>query len=168
MQIGIALLSISMCITINAVGQQNFSNVVSAAGGVDKSESIELAWTLGEVATETITGSNSLYTQGFHQPLLMVEKIRLPGGNSTSIKNIHIYPNPVADILNIELGFTSDAPLFVYLYDIRGRQLVKKEIPTGSNIMQLNLQGFTHAVYILKIRNFDGSFFSNYKIIKGQ
>ena len=168
MGMGIALFSIGIGISLSAAAQENFASVISAAGGVDKSTNFELEWTLGEVATETITSVNSLYTQGFHQPVLSAEKMMLKPGATTAIKHITIFPNPASGILNIQLGFSSDVPLFVILYDIYGQQLLEKENPAGSTLIQLNLSKYAHGTYLLKIRNLSGSDFSEYKIIKGQ
>src|SRR5665647_2756028 len=92
MKIKMALFSVIIGISLNAAAQENFRSVISAAGGVDKSDNIELEWTLGEVATETLTNVNSLYTQGFHQPVLSVEKIKLKPQAVSAIKNISIFP----------------------------------------------------------------------------
>lgn len=165
---GVILFSISICISTVVMAQENFRSVISASGGVDKSANIVLEWTLGEVATKTLTDVNSLYTQGFHQPLLSVEKIKLKPQLKSALKNISIFPNPASDILNIQFGFSSDVPLFVILYDINGQELLEKESPPGSTLIQLNLSKYAHGTYLLKIRNSSGSDYSNYKIIKGQ
>lgn len=168
MKMKMALFSISIGISLNAAAQQNFRSVISAAGGADKSDNIELEWTLGEVATETLTDINSLYTQGFHQPVLSAEKIKSKPQLISALKNISIFPNPASGIINIQFGFTSDEKLFVILYDLYGQELLRKENPAGSTLLQLNLSKYAHGTYLLKIQNSTGSDFSNYKIIKGQ
>ena len=60
-------------------------------------QSIE--WTLGELATTTLTSSSgSIITQGFHQPDLLATSVDDHHLNSS----VRVFPNPVNHELNFE------------------------------------------------------------------
>ncbi|MDQ6813117.1 MAG: hypothetical protein M3040_05235, partial [Bacteroidota bacterium] len=54
-------------ITISAQSSAQYSDqsVISAAGDISKSANLILEWTLGELATETVSSKDNMYTQGF-------------------------------------------------------------------------------------------------------
>lgn len=63
---------LSLVLAAGALGAQNVTpEVVASAGETFANEWLSLEWTLGEVMTETYSGS-AVLTQGFHQPELEV------------------------------------------------------------------------------------------------
>ncbi|WP_109299987.1 T9SS type A sorting domain-containing protein [Aquimarina sp. AU474] len=80
-------------------------------------------------------------------------------GNSDSIQISEMYPNPVKDILflNIENGFKS-----AEIYNIQGK--IIKNIESNKNQKQLNVSWLQKGVYFIKIKANNGEFTK--KIIK--
>ena len=55
------------------LSQRLSPEVLAVGGGIDKNGSLSLEWTLGEAVIETVSLSDRIYTQGFHQPMLVVD-----------------------------------------------------------------------------------------------
>lgn len=67
-----------------------------------------------------------------------------------------VYPNPVKDIVNIEVVTTSSENIRVSLFNIMGVEVKVWEpfyIPEGGRLLNLNLSEFKSGVYIIKITN---------------
>ena len=61
-----------LCTITSVTAQSNNPSILSSAGGSDKTSTISLDWTIGEYAVETVSLADRMYTQGFHQPYLIV------------------------------------------------------------------------------------------------
>jgi hypothetical protein len=77
---------------------------------------------------------------------------------SLALKSIRLYPNPVHDYFRIE-GITGKAELHVY--DLYGRQVLKKEV---GNKEEINTSTLSRGIYTVKILSGDGVM--NKKIMK--
>lgn len=75
------------------------------------------------------------------------------GVSERNLESFSAYPNPVTNLLTIELGkeFTTDSE--IKLYDLAGKLILKKNIKGSTEI--LNLSGLHSGVYVLKISNAD-------------
>ena len=69
--------------------------------------------------------------------------------------DLHIFPNPTADWLHLEAGFSIQC---ARLYDETGR-VVKSFWPTGGSDFRFDLRGLKAGVYFLKIIKGDAVFF---------
>jgi hypothetical protein len=106
--------------------------------------------TIVHLWTKDNTNTNQLYT------LINSSGVSLksgPGIEETQ-KNDHqnfvIYPNPVIDVLNIQLsGNTSDVSIF----NLEGKQLYK--LHTGNQKVEIDMSAFKKGMYILKITSKD-------------
>lgn len=84
----------------------------------------------------------------------------LLGLNPEDQNNLAVYPNPVKDQLYIDLKNVSD-PLFITIYDIRGKQVASRKISTNEG---LDINFLPHGIYLLKIKT--NKFSITKKIIK--
>ena len=75
---------------------------------------------------------------------------------------VKIYPNPVSDILSIDLAKTDNCEL--YLYDITGKLLLQKSV--SSYPAQINVSGLKPGVYLLSIIDRKNHKYKNIKIQK--
>jgi hypothetical protein len=73
-------------------------SVLASGGNYAETESMSISWTLGELATTTLTGGDMILTQGFQQPS------DFGTGINTEELNwgITAYPNPVATTLYVK------------------------------------------------------------------
>lgn len=148
-------------ITVNLGFCQSISqDVIGTSGDHFVGGGAQISWTIGETVTETYTVSNSLLTQGFHQPEIMsvtsVDELDL-------MTEVRIYPNPVFESLNLEFGYIEDS--YIYnIHDTNGKLLYSS---SRSNLHHqvIDMSNYPHGNYILKII-FDQSNPKTYKIVK--
>jgi hypothetical protein len=101
-------------------------------------------WSLPESRTFTITdsiGKNSILT------------------DETSLNNFVLYPNPVADILNIKFGANEVSPANIEIFDYTGRKVHESadNLVLGNNQIQINVSRLTAGVFILRIQTLNNS-----------
>ncbi len=140
--------------------------VLSSAGGYSESGGISLAWTMGELAVSTLSTIDMILTQGFQQPFLLDigDAIDDPEFNWS----VNAYPNPVSDILNLRFNLDKTMDLQLELYDITGKKLTIKKLPSimPGGRETLDFSGFREGIYILKITSEKQKVRKIYKIQK--
>ncbi len=138
----------AFCITVSYAGAQTLTpEVISTAGTSFVNGSNVLDWTLGEPVTATLNNGSNQMSQGFHQNDMLITAIDSPE-NSTGIT---VFPNPTADIVNIEFAKSTDNNT-IELFSAEGKLVLSQS--TGSNTAwQLNMNAFANGVYLLKIKN---------------
>lgn len=156
------------CIVVcsSGYGQQRTQQVIAAAGGTDHARNISLDWTLGEVAVQTLSTPEKLYTQGFHQPVLVVKAIASPHTLIADNYSINIAPNPVQSVLNILIETSDKTPLRISLVDASGKRILNKSLPGGSQKAALNLTENPAGTYILQVLNTSGELIKTFKVVK--
>jgi len=148
-------------------GQVQLSpTVLSSAGGYNEAGGISLAWTMGELAVSTLSTTGMILTQGFQQPFLLDigDAIDDPEFNWS----VNAYPNPVSDILNLRFNLDKTMDLQLELYDITGKKLTIKKLPSimPGGRETLDFSGFREGIYILKITSEKQKVRKIYKIQK--
>lgn len=159
-----------LCILQNCYSQDVNQNVIGSAGGSAQSENISLEWTLGELAVETITTAKNLYTQGFHQSILMVKSInpaaKLKGPDELSGYNVFLAPNPVQSFVNVYLGAKKDEKFSLSLYDMNGKMIHTKKVSGFSFFTRFDMEHLASGVYLMSVLNHDGILIKAFKILK--
>ena len=167
MKLHLYLIIIAAATSSNSFCQHNNQSVIAVAGNISKAGNITLEWTLGEPAIETVSTTLGLLTQGFHQPLLEVQRVN--NTNSNLVKNIfRVFPNPVTSVLNIQLDNAVKERLLVSLVDINGRVLQNNIFPQETTAIKIDVSRYTHGTYFLRIINHIGSIHSEFKVIKAK
>ena len=139
--------------------QQLSASVVSSAGGQFEKSNGSLDWTLGEIMTETYQKSNGFFTQGFQQPAV----IKVTGIDEIKEMNLFVYPNPAREALYIKTTASGDFQF--ELFNLQGQKLVSKNSSAnGTQIQEIDLRGFSAALYLLRISNTSTGMSSLHKI----
>lgn len=136
--------------------------VLASSGAHFTGTNASLSWTIGEVMIETVSGTNNILTQGFHQPgvqATIIEEV-LPG----HIK-INIFPNPATESITVNLE-NNILKLNVELYDMMGKLLISKEIEPLQSSFVVNVKDLANAGYLLRIHSEDKKYNATYKIQK--
>ncbi len=168
MKLHLYLIIISAATSLNSFSQKDNQSVISAGGDISKSSTLVLEWTVGETAIETVSSSSSLYTQGFHQPSLEVQRTGAANGSLIMKNIVHVFPNPTTSVLNIQLDKIPEVPLLVTVVDANGRVLINNNFPPKSNVLKINVSRFPQGTYFLRITDIKGSTRGEYKVIKAQ
>jgi len=135
-----ASIALSMLIANLSFSQE----VISASGDHNQNSSGSISWTLGETVTETLQGTSSTLTQGFHQPVVKV--ISLEKIQSYSVD---AYPNPTSDILNLKIEEDLTKGFHYVIYDINSRELASGKAIT--NITEIPFSKYAAGTYIIKV-----------------
>jgi hypothetical protein len=138
-------------------------DVISSAGNVSKTNSMQIDWTLGEPCIETIASSKGMYTQGFHQPMAVISKVTTVTG--TKLK-ISAAPNPVSTRLRVSFEAEKEASVMLSLRDATGKIVFKKAVLTSDKNIEINMVGFSQGLYILNVHALSGELLENFKIVK--
>ena len=77
---------------------------------------------------------------------------------------LSVYPNPVVDLVNINLAEFTGEVNSVSLFDITGKLVKTKEVTEALNTISLDMSSYSSGVYIIKLKTDEGQF--NTKIIK--
>jgi hypothetical protein len=139
----------------------NAQEIVSSAGQTNASGGYQVSWTLGEPLIETLTGTNNILTQGFHQTNLnvtMIDELKFPG------LTLKVYPNPTNYILHIQSEGRTDVKLQFALFDANGKILLNKK--ATENPAEVNMIQYATGNYLLKITTTDEASVQQFKIIK--
>lgn len=139
--------------------------VVASSGGTwTNGTSLEVDYTIGDIAVTTLNNSNNFLTQGFQQPL--------EGGvfinEDENGVMITTYPNPVRTILTIRI-FNSTEPGFdAELFDLFGQQVAKYSVlcdNSGTSAFTFDMQGLAAGTFFLHL-TVGNNFVKNIKVLK--
>lgn len=120
--------------------------VVSTAGDHSENGTAQLSWTIGEIAIETLIGSNNILTQGFHQTnLIAVAVDEIPDFDF----EIKAYPNPTQDYLILKISKDKLEGMQYKLYDLHGKLLLNKQIER--NATEISFKDLVPSTYIIKV-----------------
>ena len=134
--------------------------VTASSGGNFEGSKVAISFTVGELVTTTLHGNNSITTQGFQQPNLVITAI--DELLNLSIK-IEAYPNPVTDLIKLSVDNELPDESFYQLFDIKGSLLEKKRL--NGLLTEISFESFVSATYFLNVT--DGTqTLKTFKIIK--
>jgi len=147
-----------MMLSITAAGQRQ---VIATAGNSDENAEGSLSWTMGEPAVNTWSSSGAMITQGFQQSNLEVSTLVEP--DPGSFLRAIAYPNPVQDMMRVEVKNRGNTILYLELYDMNGRLLDKQQVQ--SNPSRLDFGEHPAGEYILQLKTAEKRI-QSFKIIK--
>jgi hypothetical protein len=146
----------------NLMSQQLSHQVLVPVAGVAYNDNISYSQTIGETAVVIINSYDFVLTQGFQQPPVKLSKSVPPPGNG-----VKVYPNPVSDILNIELFGQNDQTFRIELVTISGIiVLSEKKTFNGQfwNITEIAVDKFSKGLYFVRVVSDDGVISRTFKI----
>ena len=65
------------------------------------------------------------------------------------LTSLNVFPNPVKDLLYVNLGRTSESTGMLRLVDMNGREVIAEQVPSGYQIYQMELGSLNRGIYIL-------------------
>ena len=150
--------SILFFLNIHAcLAQLTLPGTVNVSGETVDIDNYRFEWSLGEsVAITTMSNSNLLVSNGFlqfgvqNQPEVNLVKYFLP-------EEICVYPNPVKNILEINIRHANKGKHQIELLDAKGNKIKQHQlIYNGMGALEKwNLSGLSTGLYILNIRQTD-------------
>jgi len=145
--------------------QTNTPEVIVSTGGQFANTHAQISWTLGDFQTTTYTNSdqNLILTQGFLQSKFdIADVINLE--ESTDIK-IKVFPNPVKDILNIQIQSKENQSIRWELITQSGKIIETSQSFNNSKDSQVNFSSFENGIYFIRTYTKDGSYIKVFKVV---
>lgn len=157
----IFIISIFLLVGISSMSQTNSPELVSSAGDSFIGANCQIDWSVGELASETYTGTQNMLTQGFHQSSYIITTI---DRNADFKYTITAFPNPTNDFISLNLDKLSDFGKVNYtIKDITGKELHADEIL--SDIEQINFSNYPVGIYIVTVLH-NNQLMKSFQIIK--
>ena len=129
--------------------QQLSHQVLVPVAGVSSNGTINYSQTIGETAVVIIGCSEYTFTQGFQQPCMKFSKETPPQGNG-----VKVYPNPVTDILNIELFGEKARTFRIELITISGMMIKTEKIEFSGpywKLQEVAVDNLSKGLYFVRI-----------------
>lgn len=142
-------------LSIIAVAQVSFNSCggdISGTGGF-------VSYSCGQTFCSLHSGANTYIVEGVQQPY---EISILSVVEDEITANLYIFPNPVADYLNLKIEDLSQ-PLTAILFDINGRIIQEFQITNSESL--INMANMVASTYFLKLSN-QGKEIKTFKINK--
>jgi hypothetical protein len=79
-----------------------------------------------------------------------------------------LYPNPVKDVLHVQLQAGKRQDIMIYLYDIAGKQIQSNAatLNEGINESSISFSKTGTGTYILQYKNAAGNVLGTFKVVK--
>lgn len=168
----ILLSSCVICLWPVVFSQDVRQNVIAADGGIAQGSNISLEWTLGEMSVESIISGKHLYTQGFHQPILIAKSSNDPGtplqDRILSGYKVLLTPNPAQTFATVYISADVPEKFTMYLYDIGGK-LISTRLASGTDLsVRIEMSSLTSGIYLMDVRNSQGQSLKAFKVVKAE
>lgn len=150
----------TVCLKAQELSHQVLVPVASTWQGGNYS----LSQTVGEPVVAFVSGGNRDLTQGFQQPSMMLNPIVPPQGNG-----VDVYPNPVSDLLKIEMFGDVSVDYSITVFGIDGSVYFRQDYPCSGRfwrIETLDVSGFKRGIYFVRVETFPRKIGRMFKIEK--
>jgi len=153
----ILVVAVSSCFT--SFSQSLSPEVIASAGGYASAGGVSLSYTVGEMAmVETFASSNTILTQGFHQPEQNITRIL--EAERTDFGSFAVYPNPATTEVFFGYEFPQEGRVEVTLYNNLGQVVqnvfTDNEYSSGKSINFFNCSLLAAGNYMMQA-NFAGN-----------
>ena len=145
--------------------QLNNHFLIASAGDAYSSENITVAWSLGEIATETLLSDNILLTQGFQQPNF--DGLSIKQSRESTNLVFQVYPNPSSGKIKItnDAENTGNENVFqLKVFDIRGEVVLSQEIKAFP--YDINISSEPDGLYFIRISSQEKNHSQTFKVQK--
>lgn len=152
------LIFLLFCFGVHAVSAQQLQPALLAVdGGTATIGNMQMDWTLGEIAVASYTGRPQSFTEGFHQPMIRIEKVYETTGTTSyhaersPKEDISVFPNPASDQLIIQLPEASSGEWKINVWNSNGNMLYTGKAVAGTPSLELYIHGYPMGLFIVQI-----------------
>jgi hypothetical protein len=138
--------------------------ILNAAGNHKIEGYAQISWTLGDFEIRTFRKEAIIITQGFLQ-----SRMDLNGPNTIDITlnefQLKCYPNPVKELLQVEIQKKNPEQLFYSLFSLEGKLIHKSIITNSTSKIAIDFSQFTYGMYILNFSTENNRLIKSFKIL---
>ncbi|HAF27470.1 MAG TPA: hypothetical protein DCG75_00340 [Bacteroidales bacterium] len=156
-------LSLGMFLGLFVSGQSISSYVVASAGESVEVGGLNVSWTLGEIAIETLESTDLVLTQGFQQGYFEITSIGDPLSTNFTIK---MYPNPASEFVWVDLESEEIKDAVIELFDLDGKLVYSSKLNVIEGPNKVELGNLNSSQYILRISDNSGIVLQTFKLVK--
>lgn len=142
----------------NIYAQSLTPQVIASSGTSFSNASSRLEFTIGEVATSSLTAGGNTLTQGFHQPEIRFTSIENYGNDFV----FTLYPNPTEQFVTVES--TKEDNMQLHVFDLNGKAIMVSSV--FQQKITVDLQTLAAGSYVLRITTKEGMPLHSYTVIK--
>jgi len=152
---------------LNSSEKKMEPEIIANDGGVNVHGNMQIEWTLGEPLIETVVTGNRLYTQGFHQPIILKSQktAEIVLQNENDLKIIAV-PNPVQYTLRVTFSSKQEQNLVLRLTEMNGKVLLVKPLRGSAGTLDIDMSAYSGGMYLLNIQSVNDGFSRNIKVVK--
>lgn len=132
--------------------------VVASAGKSFTGVNVDLVFTLGEVATSSLSAGGDFLSQGFNQPNIVITSLEQFQENYSIV----VYPNPIEQFVTVEMAVDEWAEL--WMFDALGQEVFYPVQFTRKTI--LDLRSLSDGPYLMRIQRLGGEPLKTFFLIK--
>jgi hypothetical protein len=99
--------------------------IILSSGGASASDKSAISWSLGDLVVNSVEGNNNSLLNGSQFDLEIITALE------KVIPDIQVFPNPVAEILNIEFNEQKTGLFQIRIYDAKGVKFFQKDVQTN-------------------------------------
>jgi hypothetical protein len=154
--------------------QQLAPAVLASNGGTGMAAGLQLDWTLGELAVEGLSGQKRNFTEGFHQPIIVLRQIDItaPEFNrwekKEGITGITVSPNPVSTDLMIHFDKAAPGTITCQVLDANGNTHLRQSFQTAHGDAHLDLSGLAPGLFFIRFMDAEDGTTTVFKLAKIQ
>jgi hypothetical protein len=138
---------------------QTLSPQVFASGGTNLTgTNATMEFTIGEVATSTLTAGSDALTQGFNQPEIEIVAVE----EFIDVYTIQLYPNPTEQFITVETN--SEEELQVEVFDALGKKVIDPHM--FNQKVALDVHAMANGTYLVCVSRTNGERLKNFSVIK--
>lgn len=136
--------------------QQLTPEVLTSDGGSGQAAGIQLDWTLGELSVEGITKQQRSFTEGFHQPILLIEQVDITSSDSQlqddakQSSSITLSPNPVANELNVHFADHAAGQVTCRILDANGQPHLRSILTASDHDAKLDVSSLVPGLFYVQ------------------
>jgi hypothetical protein len=149
--------------SMTAVAQSTTGSVL-CGGNNHSNGSASLSYTVGDLCVKTLLADGVTLGQGALSGTVSNSGIAVNAGNMV-VAGIQVYPNPTADILQVDLGPLATDGIRLRICDAAGRVVTSEAFPSGPSRAQVSTGALSSGTFVLSIARGD-QVLATYRIIK--
>ena len=151
----------SVAFLLLGLGGLHAQESVNASGGDATGSGGTIAYSVGQVAYTTHTGSTGSVAQGVQHAY----EIFTVGIKETELSiSLTAFPNPTMDNLTLQINDYNNEKLSYQLFDMQGKQLSSGQVTAQQT--QIKMNSLPSATYFINLVNQENKKVQSFKIVK--
>jgi hypothetical protein len=147
------------------IGQTISPQVVTTTGATMANGITTINFTVGEITVSTLSDGNNTIGQGFTSSSTHTTITTVVSPDS-DLLNVSVYPNPVTEIIFVDVRGESLENFRLVVHSIDGALLLQDNFIAKDNHIGINTQKWAKGTYVLSLLDSENQLLCSYQLIK--